>query len=155
MAAGRMAVLQDPTGAVVCAWQPGANIGARIVNEPGTMSWCELATTDPDKAGPFLSQLFGWRLKGGSDYTEFHRGDTAVGGMMAIPPEWGDVPSHWLTYFTVTDCEATTAQRSAWGPRCGSPPSTSPTSGGSPSSWTLRGRSSPSSVWTSRPERNR
>lgn len=39
MDAGRMAVLQDPTGAVFQIWQPGKHIGARIMREPGAMTW--------------------------------------------------------------------------------------------------------------------
>lgn len=34
MDAGRMAVVQDPTGAVFCVWEPRGNIGAAIVNAP-------------------------------------------------------------------------------------------------------------------------
>ena len=33
--AGRMAVLTDPTGAVLCIWEPRGNIGAELVNDPG------------------------------------------------------------------------------------------------------------------------
>ena len=36
--AGRMAVIADPSGAVLCLWQPGTNIGAEVVNEPGAMT---------------------------------------------------------------------------------------------------------------------
>ncbi|PYQ18722.1 MAG: hypothetical protein DMF81_24045 [Acidobacteria bacterium] len=48
--AGRMAVVQDPSGASVCLWQGRRHMGARIVDEPGAMCWCELATTDPAPA---------------------------------------------------------------------------------------------------------
>ena len=36
MEAGRMALLQDPTGAVFAIWQPRDNIGANLVNGPGS-----------------------------------------------------------------------------------------------------------------------
>jgi predicted enzyme related to lactoylglutathione lyase len=29
--------------------------------------------------------------------------------MLAIAPEWGPVPPHWLVYFAVSDCEGQTA----------------------------------------------
>ena len=45
MDAGRMAVLQDPTGAVFQVWQPKKHIGAKILNEPGALCWTELTTT--------------------------------------------------------------------------------------------------------------
>ena len=38
MEAGRMAVLQDPTGAVFAIWQPRDSIGAELVNDPGAMT---------------------------------------------------------------------------------------------------------------------
>jgi predicted enzyme related to lactoylglutathione lyase len=38
-------------------------------------------------------------------YTVFTRGDDQVGGMMTIMKEWGPMPSNWLTYFAVADCE--------------------------------------------------
>ena len=103
---GRMTVVQDPTGGTICAWQARQHVGARIVREPGAPCWCELYTTDTRKAGPFYAQLFGWTPKESPGYTEFHRGDTAVGGMMAIGADWGPVPSHWIPYFQVADCDA-------------------------------------------------
>ena len=36
--AGRMSVVADPAGAVLCLWQAGTNIGAEVVNEPGALS---------------------------------------------------------------------------------------------------------------------
>jgi len=55
MDAGRMAVLQDPTGAVFQVWQAGRSIGAKILNEPGTLCWTELTTTDTAAAEKFYT----------------------------------------------------------------------------------------------------
>ena len=63
MDAGRMAVLQDPTGAVFQVWQPNKHIGAKILNEPGALCWTELTTTDTKAAETFYTQLFGWTPK--------------------------------------------------------------------------------------------
>lgn len=104
---GRMTIVQDPTGGTICAWQARNHKGAGIVREPGAACWCELYTTDPRKAGPFYAQLFGWKLKETPGYTEFHRGDTGVGGMMAIEADWGPVPPHWIPYFQVAELDAT------------------------------------------------
>src|SRR6476619_1308500 len=41
---GRMAVLQDPTGAVFCVWQPKTHKGTGIEHVPGTLSWADLST---------------------------------------------------------------------------------------------------------------
>jgi len=66
MDVGRMAVIQDPQGAVFCVWQPKAHIGARLVGETGTFGWDELWTTDTKKAVEFYTGLFGWGAKEGS-----------------------------------------------------------------------------------------
>jgi predicted enzyme related to lactoylglutathione lyase len=108
---GRMANIQDPTGAILALWQPKQHIGARIMNEIGAVCWNELMTTDEQKASEFYSGLFGWTSKAqqmgdGSIYTMFNMGDTQAGGMMKIREEWGDVPPNWMVYFAVEDCDA-------------------------------------------------
>jgi predicted enzyme related to lactoylglutathione lyase len=109
MSYGRMALFQDPTGATFAVWQPGTHVGAQRVDEPGAVSWCELATRDPGAAGKFYSGLFGWVLRAGTDasYTEFLRETTAVGGMYALGPSAADVPPNWMVYFQTPDCGAT------------------------------------------------
>lgn len=108
--AGRMAVLRDPAGAFINLWQAKSHIGAKRLNDPGALCWTELATTDPPAAEKFYTKLFGWTAKRGTappgEYTEFYNRGTAIGGMMRIQPEWGDVPPHWLPYFEVVDCDA-------------------------------------------------
>lgn len=110
MDAGRMAMIQDPTGAVVAAWQPGEHAGAEIANEPNTFSWTELVTNDTAKAKEFYAGLFGWNAQtqnmGKFDYTTFLVGERMNAGMMPIQAEWGDVPPHWAVYFAVENCDA-------------------------------------------------
>ena len=60
MEAGRMAVIQDPTGAVFMLWQPNQHPGAGLVNEPVTLCWNELLTRDPDAAATFYTSMFDW-----------------------------------------------------------------------------------------------
>ena len=108
---GRMANIQDPTGAVLALWQPKQHIGALLKNEPLTLCWNELMTGDEQKAGDFYSGLFGWttqtqQTENGSLYTVFNLGDIQVGGMMKIQGEWEDVPPNWMVYFAVEDCSA-------------------------------------------------
>ncbi len=130
---GRMAVIQDPTGAVFCLWQANKHVGVTRINEPGTLCWTELVTNDTKKAGPFYEQLFGWRLKVGTaapgEYTEFYLGDRAIGGMMPIQKEWGPVPPHWTPYFLVADVDATTKLASERGGNAMMPPTDIPTVG--------------------------
>lgn len=59
--AGRMAVVADPAGAMLCLWQPGQMIGAKVVNEPGTWNWSDLRTNDPEGAKAFYGAVFGWK----------------------------------------------------------------------------------------------
>lgn len=129
MEAGRMAILQDPTGAVFCVWQAGTNIGARVINEPGALCWCELDTNDTESAGRFYTKLFGWAAKESPQYTEFRRDGTPIGGMMRIPKEWGDVPPNWLPYFAVADCDATAAKAKDLGGSVTVPPTDIPNVG--------------------------
>src|SRR4051794_3700723 len=65
MEAGRMAVLQDPTGAVFAVWQPRASIGAQLVNEAGPVCLNRLKTSDPGAAQRLCRSLFGRTLRGG------------------------------------------------------------------------------------------
>ena len=110
MTVGRMAVVQDPTGAVFAIWEGRDHKGASVVNVPGALVWNELATTDKTRAGDFYSGLFGWKLDaqtfGPLEYTIFQNGDKGAGGMFQITPEMAGLPSHWLVYFSVDDCDA-------------------------------------------------
>jgi uncharacterized protein len=102
MDAGRMALVQDPTGAVLAVWEPHGSIGATLVNGPGLLSLTQLNTSDPQKAEEFYSALFGWRFESvGSDdspYWAIYNGDRVNAGMMPLPPG-GGAPPHWLVYF--------------------------------------------------------
>jgi predicted enzyme related to lactoylglutathione lyase len=108
MTHGRMAMLQDPEGALLAVWQPGTHIGAQRKEEPGTICWCELSTRDAARAGEFYTGLFGWGLKTGDPaYHEITRGGVSIGGIMTMRPEMEGVPPHWGVYFQVADCDAT------------------------------------------------
>jgi hypothetical protein len=114
---GRMAFVADPTGAAVGLWQAKNHIGATLVNEPGTLVWNELLTSDESAAVGFYGDVFGLTAKstdmGGRSYTMFHVGDDAVGGTTA-PPMAG-VPNHWHVYFGVDDADATIEKSNAAG----------------------------------------
>jgi predicted enzyme related to lactoylglutathione lyase len=116
MDAGRMAVLQDPTGAVISIWQPVRHIGAKILREPGALGWTELATGDTDAAETFYTKLFGWTAKKGGPYTEFAVGGTPDAGMLMLEDEW-KMPPCWMPYFQVTDCDSVAAKATALGGR--------------------------------------
>ncbi len=119
MGAGRMSVVADPTGAVLCLWQAKDSIGAQLVNEPVSLTWNELMTTDVDAAKAFYGGLFGWRgdtvqMGGeGPPYTLWMLGDAGIGG--AMPPPMEGMPSFWGVYFSVADCDATVAKATELG----------------------------------------
>jgi uncharacterized protein len=108
---GRMAVLSDPTGAAFALWQAKAHGGATRLDQPYSLVWTELMTTDPKKAQAFYTGLFNWGAEampmGEFTYTLWKRGADNAGGMMQITPEMGPVPSHWLPYFGVENADAT------------------------------------------------
>ena len=107
MDVGRMAVFADPVGAFFAVWQPGAHKGAGLVNEPNTVVWNELITTDLEKSKAFYGAVFGWGAEvheGDMPYTEWQLGGRSIGGMMAKPPMMpAEVPPHWNVYFAVAD----------------------------------------------------
>jgi predicted enzyme related to lactoylglutathione lyase len=121
MDAGRMAVLQDPTGAVFSVWQAKKHSGAAILGEPGALCWTELATRDTKAAESFYTQLFGWSAKTGADnnmpYTEFSVQGKAGAGMMPMTPQMGNAPPNWMPYFAVTDCDASATKVTELGGR--------------------------------------
>lgn len=111
--AGRMAVFGDPTGAPISVWQPGAHKGSGLANEPGSFTWNELNSRDPQAATAFYGQVFGWDgkpMEGPREYTTFEVDGRPVAGMAdmrgRVPDE---VPPHWLVYITVADLDASVA----------------------------------------------
>jgi predicted enzyme related to lactoylglutathione lyase len=110
MDAGRMAVFNDPQGAGFMAWEPRDHIGAQVVNEPGALTLNQLNTNDPEAAGRFYTDLFGWEVRSvGEGYWGIFNDGALNGGMMPIP-EGSPAPPHWLTYFGSEDIDASVAR---------------------------------------------
>jgi uncharacterized protein len=118
---GRMAVVQDPTGATFALWQAKDHKGAGVYNGPNSFCWNELSTNDTQKAGEFYTNLFGWTKQEFSDapieYTMFSNGDRTAGGMYKITPEMGPMPPNWMVYFAVEDCDAAVQRATELGAR--------------------------------------
>ncbi|HYM80326.1 MAG TPA: VOC family protein [Candidatus Limnocylindria bacterium] len=135
---GRMAIIQDPTGAAFCVWQAKQHIGAGVLNETGSLCWTELMTTDTDRAGQFYASLFGWKgasmpiaggPSAGSPYTVFNRGEQMAGGMMPIPKQSPGTPSNWLIYYQVENCDKSAARAAELGAKVQVPPTDIPNVG--------------------------
>ena len=105
---GRMAILADPQGAYISAYQPLSEASG----PEGVFVWDELGTTDADDAQRFYEEVFGWTTSDmGPDYGGyriFNRGETGIAGLMTLPD--ATVPPHWQPYVAVEDADATTAK---------------------------------------------
>jgi len=129
MDAGRMAVVVDPTGGVVCLWQPKEHPGCEIVNEPGAFTWAELQTPDQDACTEFFAKTVGWdsgaaEMPGLGQMTFWKvAGEDVASGMN--PPMEG-IPPHWQPYFAVADCDAACEQVAALGGSVLAPPMDAP-----------------------------
>jgi hypothetical protein len=107
---GRMAVLQDPQGAMFAV---SAMIERSRWKEPqiGDFSWHELMTTNPQTAFDFYAKLFGWEKMQAMDmgpqgtYQIFGTGGHQLGGIFNP----GTVPGgpQWLPYIMVRDARKT------------------------------------------------
>jgi uncharacterized protein len=108
---GRMAVFQDPQGALLSVWQPGRHIGAELVNEFGALAWNDLLSPDVEGSAAFYRELFGWEIdevpgSNGQYYGIVNRGKRN-GGLMPAPP--GGHPA-WNLYFAVADADEAVAR---------------------------------------------
>jgi uncharacterized protein len=125
--AGRMATVQDPTGAVFSLWQAKRHIGFGIKGVPGTFCVADLSTPDQDGASRFYEQLFGWRVgKEDEDpahnYYHLFNHDEFIGGI--LPPAFRKpgTPPHWQIYLLVSDCDALAATAKNLGAKLYMPP---------------------------------
>ncbi|NEQ52546.1 MAG: VOC family protein [Leptolyngbya sp. SIO3F4] len=110
MDAGRMAVVKDPTEAVVSLWQAKTHIGAGLVNEVNTFCWTELQTRGADKAAEFYKTVFNWELevdeKPPNYISASVKGHMNCGMFdMAKAPMPDNVPPRWVVYFNVSDLD--------------------------------------------------
>jgi uncharacterized protein len=113
--AGRMAVLEDPTGAIFTVWQAKRNTGIGIIGEPGAFCWADLSTSDTGRAQKFYADLFGWKISPGegkdaSGYLHIANGDRMIGGIQPAAERDPSTPPHWLIYFYVADVDASAAK---------------------------------------------
>ena len=102
---GRMAILVDPQGAYISAYQSHEEGSGAA----GVFVWDELGTTDADGAQRFYEAVFGWTTKDmGEDfggYRILQRGEEQVAGLMKNPDP--SIPAMWTPYVGVEDTDAT------------------------------------------------
>jgi hypothetical protein len=138
--AGRLAVLQDPSGAVFCAWQAQSRQGAQLVNEPSAWAMSLLTTSDPDAARAFYGTLLGWEAE------PFDAGPGAETWLWRLPGYVGGEPqqpvprdvvaamtrgaadadagawANWSVDFWIADADAAAAATAELGGQVAAPP---------------------------------
>jgi predicted enzyme related to lactoylglutathione lyase len=123
--AGRMSIIEDPSGAHFALWQAVEHPGSQLRAVEGTLCWTELHSTDVEVVLPFYEGLLGWTYDSMpmGDGASYHVARTFEGdggqscGLMqqfAAQTEMG-IPSHWSTYFAVDDADAIAARTTELG----------------------------------------
>jgi uncharacterized protein len=120
---GRMAQYSDPLGGQFAVWQPGTSKGVELVDQPGSLSWTELYTSDAAAAKGFYGDVFGWQFSdmalpgGGGVYSLITPAglpeERMHGGLMEMPKEnlaLANGRPYWHPVFNVTDCDAAVAK---------------------------------------------
>jgi uncharacterized protein len=85
-------------------------MGKRTSYEPGTFSWAELSTTDPDAAKAFYGALLGWEaddreIPGGGVYSMMQLGGESVAAIQRKPDFQERLPPYWFSYITVASAD--------------------------------------------------
>lgn len=124
---GRMAVFQDPRGAVLCVWQAKGHEGIGVERERGALQWTELITDDIESSAAFYEKVFGWTRQpwpsaDDPKYHLFKLADTMVAGMTPIIPEMGAIEPMWVVYFNVDSCDGAVARAHIAGGHVAVPP---------------------------------
>ena len=97
----------------------------------GRFVWHELLTSDTAAAAGFYAKVVGWRSQPSNmpGYTIFMSGQIQIAGLMALPPEAGSAPPHWIVYVGTPDVDACCEQAQGLGGRIHKPPTDIPNVG--------------------------
>lgn len=128
---GRIAVVQDPQGAILALFK-GETGDPEEAEGPGSWWWNELWTTSDQDALRFYRAVFGYsqdsmEMGDESTYYILMQGDLPRGGLMQSPDEL--LPPNWLPYVRVEDCDRTAEGATTLGGKVLSPPSDIPNVG--------------------------
>jgi hypothetical protein len=120
---GIQAILTDPSGADLGAWEPGTFPGFTILNEHGAPSWFELLARDYEASVEFYRTAFHWEINVVADVDNFRyttmldaqgEGELAgIGDATSLLRE-GE-PAYWSIYWEVDDVDAAVARVSELG----------------------------------------
>lgn len=127
---GHMAMIATGEGAVNCLWESNTHTGSQVCGVHGTPCWFELNSRDAAGVARFFSKLLDLDVRTvpfpdpncPGDYTILGKGEKRYFGILQMSEEWGEMPSHWMTYFQVDDIQAAcTAIKEAGGEVCYDP----------------------------------
>jgi predicted enzyme related to lactoylglutathione lyase len=98
---------------------------------PGKFVWFELVSKNAKTAQAFYAEVLGWKVQpfpmGDQSYEMIYVGDTMIGGYAT--PKSDRQPSHWISYVSVEDVDATAKAATGNGGRVVEAPSDIPTVG--------------------------
>ncbi|WP_369148278.1 VOC family protein [Streptomyces sp. R44] len=125
---GRMAQYSDPLGGQFAVWQPGDTKGVELVDEPVSLSWTELYTSDAAAAKEFYGGVLGWwfddmELPGGAGTYSLITpaglpAERMHGGLLQVAEAdlaLAHGKPYWHPVFAVADCDATVDKVNASG----------------------------------------
>jgi len=99
----------------------------------GEACWIELASKDVETAKKFYTELLGWQMQQsqttGFPYSEIQNGGRSIGGMYQMTKEYGDAPTHWMSYIAVDDVDALAKRVEELGGKVCVPPTDIPNTG--------------------------
>src|SRR5688572_8759415 len=88
----------------------------RTAYPPGTPSYVDIGTPDPEAASKFYSALFGWTVNDlGEEAGGYRMAQIAGDDVAGIGPAQNPGPPYWTTYFTVEDADITAKKVEAAG----------------------------------------
>ncbi len=147
---GLKALLLNHEGVPFVVWSSDSAVENEAFGEMGAVCWTEYYTRDVAGTNDFLRHVFETRYDrlelpmppewntgddaGGDASASYEyyvlkvKGLPAVrGGMLFMDESWGEMPSHFMTYFRVEDVDASAKQATELGGEICVPPTTIPT----------------------------
>ena len=111
--AGRIAVIEDPTGCRTTLWEPNEFRGSVVRAEIGAVTWFEHVSSDRRGSVEYFEKVLGIEtatrpMDGLDGYTTWVVDGIEMAGMFQWPDRMiaDGVPSMWFVYFQVDDLDA-------------------------------------------------
>ena len=142
---GKKALLLNPEGAPFVVWSGDNGIEEEAFGNVGAVVLLEYYTRDVQGINEFMQHVFGSRyqqvvltrkpaefedaegdIEYGYHWLKVDGLEPDRGGMLEMDDSWGDMPSHFMVYFRVEDCDASAAMAASLGGEICVPPTRIP-----------------------------